>query len=181
VRVPFLISRLVADVELIHSRGDTSVDQTFQRVHDVLQARLVYCPFFARYRLQHVICRILCRRRPTNTDFQPHELRSSQCLDHGLEAVVSTVATGLLDPHPAWSEIKIVVNHDEIVSGELMFSEQAQKRRPASVHPIKRAGQFNSLRSKPSGTSLHGAAGRERNRPSSGGPLNGPHADVVTG
>jgi predicted nucleotidyltransferase len=55
------------------------------------------------------------------------------------------MTAGLLDPEASRFKVEIVMDENEVVSGEHEFSEQAFERRTSDVHPVEGAGEFEEF------------------------------------
>ncbi len=107
------------------------MDQAFQHVDRSLDRGLNDLHLVLGDCFQHIVCRILSRCRTPDSYFEPHKLRSPHCLDDRLDAVMAAVSAGLFDPEPAWFQIQIVVDENQIVDGE-----RNSRRRPLSGEPV---------------------------------------------
>src|SRR5262249_17318476 len=66
--------RLFPNIELIHGDFGPAMNQTFHRVDRPLETRLEDLHFVLADRFQHIIRRVLPRRRTPDADFQSHKL-----------------------------------------------------------------------------------------------------------
>jgi len=173
--------RILSYVKLVHGYFGSAVNQALERIDRSLKTRLDDVHFVLRDRFQHVIRGILPRRRAADAYLQSHKLRGPQCLNDRLDAVVASMPPGLFDLEAARFQIQIVMDENQIVDGELQLTQKTFKRRARHIHEVESPGEFDQLRSEPSGPSLNDAAPGKTNRPSSRGTLDDPHPDVVTG
>lgn len=118
------------------------MNQTFQRVDGLLQARLKNSQLLFGHRLQNILGRILAWGWTTNPYFQSHEVWSSERLDDGFDPVMSPGTTGKLDPESPGLQVEIVVHNDEFAGGETEFPQESLQRRAGNIHPIEQAGQL---------------------------------------
>ncbi len=125
------------------------MNYTFERIDGPLQARFDNVHFFSSDGFQYIIRRILPRGRTPDPNFDPHELWGAKRLDNGLDAVVSPMPPGKLDPEASRFEVEIVVHHDKIVGGELQFAKQAFERGTRDIHEVEGAGQFDQFGTEP--------------------------------
>src|SRR4029077_11343063 len=169
------------DIELVHRHRYAPMDQTFQCIDRTIKTGIQYFDLCFREHFQYIVCRILMRRRPANSDLDPHKLRCPDRVNARLDPVMSPMPTGLSDPKTPQIKIKIVMDENEVLSGQRKFTQEAFKRRTGDVHPIEGAGELEEFRPQPSRPSMNHAALGETDGPPGRGPFDDPHAGVVAG
>src|SRR5262245_35306760 len=106
-------------IKLVHGDFGPPMKQTFQRIDRSLETRIDDLHFVLVDRFQHIIGGVLTRRRTADADFESHKLRGPKGFNDGLDAVVASMPSSLLDAKAARFQIQIVVDKNQIVGGEL--------------------------------------------------------------
>jgi hypothetical protein len=139
------LSRFLANIKLIHRHRDPSMNETFQRLHSAVETRAQHLKLFLREWLQHIVCRILTRRRSTDSDLDPYKLGCPDRVDNRLDPIVTPMPTGLFDPETSQIKIKIVMDENQIVGSQRTFTQKAFERGTGKVHPVEGTGEFEEL------------------------------------
>ena len=145
-RFSFLIRAvLFPHIKLIHGHGCPPVDQTFQCLDGTIETGIQHLDLFSRECLQHIVRRILTRRRSADSNLDPHKLSRPNRVNDRLDPVVAPMTTGLFDPETPQIKVKIVMDKNQVVGGQRILTQKAFERKTSDVHPVEGTGEFEEL------------------------------------
>jgi hypothetical protein len=132
-------------IKLIHCHRYSSMNETFQGLNSAVETGGQNLDLFPREWLQHIVCRILTRRRSADSDLDPHKLGGPDRVDDRLDPIVAPMPTGLFDAETPQIKIKIVMDENQIVGSQRTFTQKAFERGTGDVHPVEGTGEFEKF------------------------------------
>src|SRR5680860_1920853 len=104
----------------------------------------------------------MIRRPPRST--QSRSSAASDVYKRQAQAVVAALAAAELQPHVGEGDVEVIVDHDELLDGNLVERHQPGDRPPGLVHIAERGGDDSPGPGRPAGQGPDADLGRDRSR-----------------
>src|SRR5665647_2180635 len=141
---------------------DAFSNQSFERVGGVADQQGHLAALRAGEVVKNVVRGVHAPGRTTDADAHAQIVPGANGLGDGAQAVVAALAAAELQPYVGEGDVEVIVDHDELLDGNLVERHQPGDRPAGLVHVAERGGDDSPGSGRPSGQSADPDLGGDR-------------------